>query len=203
MSCVFAKWVLLPWPNVVTDRRDKIVNAKAAFRIFVSPISSTRIQLNLSQSRRRACPRFTGTTDQLSKLVQPSKKWIAASLFPNSGVRAVAAHYFELVAERHNLFIYRGDEPIVVSAGQIGSADVSVEEAVAGKDGLFVMRREHYMPNRVAGAMADLEFQLADLKHLAVIYEPGRLWRIFVLHSQRRELMRLHSHKQRLLRQGC
>ena len=60
-----------------------------------------------------------------------------------------------------------------------------------------------YMPKRVSRAMAYLKLQLADVEHLAMLDKSGRFWRIFVFHPERRELMRLHTHKQRLLRQRC
>ena len=57
----------------------------------------------------------------------------------------------------------RGDELIVVSAGQVGAADGPAKKAVTGKDGLFAFKSKNDVARRVAGTMTHLKTQIADL----------------------------------------
>ena len=90
----------------------------------------------------------------------------------------------------------------MVSSRQVGPADRTVEKAIAREDYLLVVLGKNDMPERMSRAMADLEPQLADLERFTVRRIPVDFRRIFVVHPERCELMRLNTHHQWLTRQG-
>jgi len=86
----------------------------------------------------------------------------------------------------------------MVASRQIGAADGAAEKAVAREDCPLLMLDQNDVSGRVAGAVPKLEFQIADFQNLSVLDESGRLGRVVVIHSERHELVRFDSHRERL-----
>src|SRR5687767_11172089 len=58
------------------------------------------------------------------------------------------------------------------------------------------------MTERVPWTMQNREPQLTHVVGLTINPVPGELWRIFIIESERPELMRLNPHEERLLRKA-
>ena len=90
----------------------------------------------------------------------------------------------------------------MIAAGKIRATDGAVEKAVAGEHDLFVVFGENDVSESMARTVANFKTEFANIQDLAVFDVACGSWRIFVIHSDRSELMRLDSHHQRLLRQS-
>src|SRR6516225_7683124 len=96
-------------------------------------------------------------------------KRIGPPLPPEGRNLLVAGDEGHVVAERPELAGDRVDQVLVAAAWEVGAADRAGEEYVAdlGEPGLAV--EEHHVAGRVAGAVVDLPFRLAEGDGIAIV----------------------------------
>ena len=82
--------------------------------------------------------------------LHPDEERIAPPLVADAACRAVAAEKADIVAQRQNLVADRGEQRLMVAAGQIGAADRAVEENVAEDRKARLAMNEDYMARRMA-----------------------------------------------------
>src|SRR5215468_7252649 len=84
----------------------------------------------------------------------------------------MAADEADVVTERQELCLDRTDQLGVAAAGQIGAADRAGEQDVADMGETQLVAEEHDRARRMAGAVIDVEGEIADLDLLAFV-EPA------------------------------
>ena len=76
--------------------------------------------------------------------------------------RAVAGHERSVVAHRPQALGDRSDQLLLVAAGEVPAADRALEQHVADRREVRLRVMEYDMAGRVAGAVGDVEGQLAE-----------------------------------------
>src|SRR3954453_19188954 len=102
-------------------------------------------------------------------------EWIGHPLLADARARAVAADEADIVAERQQLGLDRVDQGRMTAAGQIGAPDRAGEQDVADRGEAQLLVEEHPAAGRVAGAMIDLELEIADRHGIALVEPAVRL----------------------------
>src|SRR3990167_6409511 len=97
---------------------------------------------------------------------------VAAPLAPEGAFRAMAGDENRLVAHGPEALGDAVDELFVVALGEVGAANAAGKKHVAHKRTVDLRGVEHHMAGRVAGAMAHLQYFVADL-HLVAIVQPA------------------------------
>src|SRR3954464_6782081 len=100
------------------------------------------------------------------------EKRVGHPLLPEARAGAVAADEADVIAERQQLVLDRTDQGGMAAAGQVGAADRAVEQDVADMREAQAPIEKDDAAGRVAGAVQDLEGQLADADRVAFL-EPA------------------------------
>ena len=79
----------------------------------------------------------------------------------------------DIVAEREQLFLDRGNQRGMIAAREIGTPDRSLEKHVANLRELAVSVKKHDMPRRMPRAMQNSQFDLAET-HAVAVLQPAR-----------------------------
>ena len=85
----------------------------------------------------------------------------------------MARHERGLVAHRPQARRDRVDQLLLVAVGEVPAADRAAEQHVADQRQLRFRVMEDDVPGRVAGAVADVEHELAD-RRLVAVGQPAR-----------------------------
>src|SRR5262245_56892011 len=90
------------------------------------------------------------------------QKRIGRPLLADRARGTVPANESNIVAERHELGLDRGDQGLMIAARNVAAADRAAEQHVADDRKALVGVEQHDTAGRMAGAVQDLERKIVD-----------------------------------------
>ena len=109
-------------------------------------------------------------------------KGIGLALIAELAGRAVAGYEGHVVAQRPELLGDRIDQVLMIAARKVGATDRALKQDVADHRQLGRLMVKNHVTRRVAGAVNDVEHEIAD-RHLIAIDQPPVRHEAFRLHT--------------------